>query len=178
MSTTASQPGISTDFALAFRETLLHGLAEEMKITRKVLAAIPDDKSGYRPEPKARTAADLAWHLASEDVILLEQIVEGSFHFPDTRYDGERPKTHVEMAAWYEKKFAAALDKVRAMSPQKLTAPIDFLGMFQWPAFLYLVLANNHSIHHRGQLSTYLRPMGAKVPSIYGPSADEGMPGM
>ncbi|HEY2115189.1 MAG TPA: DinB family protein, partial [Candidatus Angelobacter sp.] len=50
--------------------------------------------------------------------------------------------------------------------------PIDFRGMFQMPAVSFLTLSQNHSIHHRGQLSTYLRPMGAKVPSIYGESYD------
>lgn len=173
MSTATGQPGVSTDFALAFRETMLQALTQEMKITSKILAAVPDARGDYRPDPKSRTAAEIAWHIASEDVILLEQIVEGAFHFPDTRYDAERPTTHAAVAAWYEKTFAAALDKIRAMSPQKLAAPIDFLGMFQWPAFMYLLLVNNHSIHHRGQLSAYLRPMGAKVPSIYGPSGDD-----
>lgn len=173
MSTAASQPDTQAAFALAFRETMLQALAQEGKITSRVLAAVPDAKSGYRPDPKSRSAAELAWHIASEDVILVEQIVEGKFAFPDTRYEAERPATSAAVAAWYEKRFTAALQKVRAMSPQKLAAPIDFLGMFQWPAFMYLLLANNHSIHHRGQLSAYLRPMGAKVPSIYGPSADD-----
>jgi uncharacterized damage-inducible protein DinB len=173
MSTATSQPAVNADFALGFRETMLQALAQEMQTTSRVLAAVPDDKSSYRPDPKARTAADLAWHIASEDVILLDQIVERKFHFPDPRYDAERPQTSAALAAWYQKKFAAGLDKIRALSPQQLTQPIDFLGMFQWPAFMYLLLANDHSIHHRGQLSTYLRPMGAKVPSIYGPSADD-----
>ena len=63
------------------------------------------------------------------------------------------------------------------MTPQQLATPVNFLGLFNFPAYVYLGLVNNHSIHHRGQLSTYLRPMGSKVPSIYGGSADEPMTG-
>jgi uncharacterized damage-inducible protein DinB len=59
------------------------------------------------------------------------------------------------------------------MSPAQLTAPIDFLGVLNLPAVFYLGFLSNHSIHHRGQLATYLRPMGAKCPSIYGRSYDE-----
>ena len=54
----------------------------------------------------------------------------------------------------------------------QLLQPIDFRGMFKMPALGYVQIAINHSIHHRGQLSMYLRPMGAKVPSIYGESYD------
>ena len=56
---------------------------------------------------------------------------------------------------------------------EQLLTPIEFFGVFNLPAALYLGFLNNHSIHHRGELTTYLRPMGSKVPSIYGGSYDE-----
>jgi len=62
---------------------------------------------------------------------------------------------------------------IRAMPGEKLAKPVTFFGMFNFPVAAYLGFMNNHSIHHRGQLATYLRPMGAKVPSIYGGSYDE-----
>jgi uncharacterized damage-inducible protein DinB len=61
---------------------------------------------------------------------------------------------------------------VLAMDPQKLTQIIDFYGM-KMPAIQYVLFALVHMVHHRGQLATYLRPMGAKCPSIYGGSYDE-----
>jgi len=64
---------------------------------------------------------------------------------------------------------------VKAMPAEKLAQTIPAFGMFNLPAAVYLGFVNNHSIHHRGQLATYLRPMGAKVPSIYGGSFDEPM---
>ena len=54
----------------------------------------------------------------------------------------------------------------------KLTNVIDLLGMIQAPGINFLAMSIKHSVHHRGQLSTYLRPMGGKIPGIYGPSGD------
>ena len=55
---------------------------------------------------------------------------------------------------------------------EQLTKILDFRGMFQWPAVSFIQLTLTHTIHHRGQLSMYLRPMGATVPAIYGESYD------
>jgi uncharacterized damage-inducible protein DinB len=63
--------------------------------------------------------------------------------------------------------------RVAALSAEQLLTPVNFMGAFNFPAAFYLAFLNNHSIHHRGELATYLRPMGSKVPSIYGGSYDE-----
>lgn len=170
---TAPSPAITPEFAAGYRALVLEGLKNEVETTKRVLAAVPDAKRDYRPDPKARTAWELAWHIASEDVLVLEQIADGKFVFPDTRYDKQKPNTVAELVAWYDKNITRALDRVRSMSPTQLTTPINFMGLFNFPAVAYLGFMNNHSIHHRGQLATYLRPMGSKVPSIYGGSADE-----
>ena len=78
-----------------------------------------------------------------------------------------------ELVSWYEQNYNRAANRVRALSPQQPLTPVDFAGLFKFPAVFYLAFLNNHSIHHRGALATYLRPMGAKVPSIYGGSYDE-----
>ena len=65
------------------------------------------------------------------------------------------------------------MDKLRTMDPGALAEPMSFFGLFNYPAAAYLSFLQNHSIHHRGQLAVYLRPMGGKVPAIYGGSADE-----
>ncbi len=170
---TAPRPSLTPEFAAVYREIMCEGLLNEFETTKKVLAAIPDAKRDYRPDPKARTAWDLAWHIACEDVQFLEQIAEGKFTFPDPRYEKERPNTVADLVTWYDKKFKRAVERLRGVPPAQLATPINFLGMFNFPAVLYLGFMNNHSIHHRGQLATYLRPMGSKVPSIYGGSADE-----
>ena len=63
--------------------------------------------------------------------------------------------------------------RVNAMTAEELLKPVDFFGMFNFPAAMYLNFLFGHSVHHRGELAVYLRPMGSKCPSIYGPSADE-----
>jgi uncharacterized damage-inducible protein DinB len=150
---------------------MLQGLGNEMQITKKVIAAVPDAKREYRPDPKARTAWELAWHLASTDVQMLDEIADRKFTM-EPRFKDE-PKNVADLVSWYEKNFSSAMERVRAMTPEQLETPVDFLGAFNFPAVFYLGFVNNHSIHHRGQLAVYLRPMGSKVPSIYGGSADE-----
>ncbi len=165
------QPSPSPEFAKGYRDLMLQGLLQEMQTTKKVIGAIPEGKRDYRPDPKARTAFDLAWHIVTVDVQFLEEISEGKFSM-EPRYK-EAPKTVAEMVAWYDKNFTRAVEKARAMTPEQLVKTVNFMGTFNFPAFMYLGFVNNHSIHHRGELATYLRPMGSKVPSIYGPSADE-----
>lgn len=147
------------------------GLEREYATTRKVLAAVPEGKKDYRPDENARTAFALASHIASSDVWFLNGIVKGEFvPEPDKSFGSV-----AEIVAYYEREFPAALAKVKAMPADKLAGTIPFFGMFNLPAAAYLGFVNNHCIHHRGQLATYLRPMGAKVPNIYGGSYDEPM---
>jgi uncharacterized damage-inducible protein DinB len=168
---TAPQPALSPEFAAGMRESMLQGLARELETTKKVLAAIPDAERDYRPDPKARTAWELAWHLASCDVQMTDEVADHKFQM-EPRFK-EEPKNVAELIDWYDNNFRRAMNRVQAMTPEQLCTPVDFMGAFNMPAVFYLSFVNNHSIHHRGQLAVYLRPMGSKVPSIYGGSADE-----
>jgi uncharacterized damage-inducible protein DinB len=171
-----SEQGPTPEFAIAYRDMVLMGLTNELQATRKVLAAIPDSKREYKPDPNARTAGELAWHLASSDVQMLDEIADGKFVM-DARFKDE-PKNSAELASWYENNFPRAIERVRAMSAEQLLTPVDFYGAFNLPVVFYLAFVNNHSIHHRGQLATYLRPMGSKCPAIYGGSYDEPWQGV
>jgi len=81
-------------------------------------------------------------------------------------------RTIAELVSWYKAQMPNRLERVLAMDGARLAAIVDFFGM-KMPNAQYLVFQAVHNAHHRGQLSTYLRPMGGKVPSIYGGSADE-----
>ena len=81
-------------------------------------------------------------------------------------------KTPAELAKWYEEHFAKAVSKIEACKHDDLLKEVNF-AIFTLPAISYIGLMISHSVHHRGQLSTYLRPMGSKIPRIYGGSADE-----
>ena len=168
----AEDCAVTPEFAAAYRDMMLAGLANEVQTTKKVLSAIPDGKKDYRPDPSGRTAWELGWHLANTDVQFLDGIADGKFTMesPDEEH---KPKTVAELVAWYDANMTRATDRVRALQTEQLVAPIDFYGVFNLPGALYLGFLNNHSIHHRGQLAVYLRPMGAKCPSIYGGSYDE-----
>ncbi|HUL33244.1 MAG TPA: DinB family protein [Candidatus Eisenbacteria bacterium] len=168
---TAPQPGMSAEFAAGLREVMLQGLAREMETTKKVLAAIPESQRNYRPDPRARTAWELAWHLAVCDVQMTDEVADLKFEM-EPRFK-EEPTSIADLVNWYDAQFRRAIGRVQAMSPEQLTTPVDFYGVFNLPVVFYLTFVNNHSIHHRGYLAAYLRAMGAKVPAIYGGSADE-----
>ena len=162
--------GLSPEFVLGYRAMMLDGIAREAEITKKVIGAIPDAKSDYRPDPNARTAKELAWHLANSDIQFLDGIADLKFNMETPEH---KPQTSAEVAAWYDSNMQRGLAAIGDMSAEQLLTPVEFFGVFNLPAALYLGFLNNHSIHHRGELTTYLRPMGSKVPSIYGGSYDE-----
>jgi uncharacterized damage-inducible protein DinB len=83
------------------------------------------------------------------------------------------PSTRIpDVVAWYNAHLPAQIDKAKSLSGEALSRLVDFHGKAKIPAYAILQQMLKHSIHHRGQLSAYLRPMGGKVPSIYGPSGD------
>jgi len=151
---------------------LMPGVEAEHPVTKKVLAAMPEAQAALKPHEKSMNALDLAWHIAASEVWFLNSIADGKIGAEDSN----RPPTldsFAKILDWYSAEFAAGVAKVKAMSGEQLAQPIDFFGILNLPAVAYLNLLNNHSVHHRGQFSVYLRLAGAKVPSIYGGSADE-----
>jgi uncharacterized damage-inducible protein DinB len=147
-------------------------IEREAATTRKVIAAVPNGNRDYKPDPKSRSAWDIAVHIALSDIWFADSILKGEF-----AWTGE-PATPAEMsdpagvAKWHERELAARLAKLRAMTGEQLLKNVDFFGT-PGPAVTWIVAMNNHHIHHRGQLASYLRAAGSKVPAIYGMSADE-----
>jgi uncharacterized damage-inducible protein DinB len=166
----SAQQGLTPEFAAGYCFMMLDGIAREAEVTRKVIAAVPDAASSYKPDPCARSAKELAWHIANSDIQFLDGIADLKFNMENPEH---KPETSAEVAAWYDQNMKRGMARIAAMTPEQLLTPINFFGVFNLPAVLYLGFLNNHSIHHRGELATYLRPMGSKVPSIYGGSYDE-----
>jgi uncharacterized damage-inducible protein DinB len=166
------QPMQAEQATFLLNAVFLPALKNEQRVTRKIIEAVPTDRGDYRPDPVSKTAVELAWHIAASENRFLEGIAAGEFDFSGPgRPDSVR--TSADVATWYARSCDASLQKLTQMSGEQLVKTIDFRGILQFPAVVYLQLALNHSIHHRGQLSVYLRPMGAKVPSIYGESYDD-----
>lgn len=143
----------------------------EHATTKRVIEAIPLDKGDYRPDAVSKTALQLAWHIVTAEQRFLSGVCAGAFDLTPIQQP-ETVRNSGDIAAWFDESFAANLEQMQKLSGEQLVRTIDFRGMLQLPAVSYIPLALRHTIHHRGQLSTYLRPMGAKVPSIYGESYD------
>jgi uncharacterized damage-inducible protein DinB len=150
---------------------LLPAVKSEHRTTRAVIEAIPTDKGDYRPDPAAKTAMELAWHIVVADQRFLEGVVTGQFNF-NPIHQPETVKTSAGIATWYDESLAQNLERLETMTGEQLVKALDFRGVFEMPAVAFLEVAMRHAVHHRGQLSTYLRPMGGKVPAIYGESYD------
>jgi len=151
---------------------LVADFENEMQTTLRIIGAVPNDRLDYRPDSKSKTALGLVRHITLEDEWLLNCIANGEFTPPPDDSDACGIMNPADAGARYKEKVPAALNRVRALPGDKLTKVIDLFGMIQMPGINFLAMAAKHSVHHRGQLSTYLRPMGGKVPGIYGPSAD------
>ena len=165
------QPLQADQAAFLLNAAFLPGLKNEHRITRSVIEAIPLDHGDYRPDEVSKTALELAWHIVATEMRFLEAVAAGAFDFsPKNRPDNV--KTSADLSTWYAENFESRLEKLTTLSNDQLLKTVDFRGMFQLPAVMYLNFLMHHSIHHRGQLSMYLRPVGAKVPAIYGESYD------
>ena len=139
----------------------------EAKTTLKVLQRIPEG-STYRPDPKSRTAHEIAWQIVCEEKMIIEALETGKAAWEPPAM----PATMKEVVDAYEKQSAGITQRWKALPAARWDGTLDFFGS-QRPAspmawsFLFDI------VHHRGQITTYLRPMGSKVPQIYGPSGDE-----
>ncbi len=148
--------------------------AEGPKFVR-VMKAIPPEQAAYKPHERCSSAGDIAWLLASELRDACEIAEKGQVNFV------MNPAPPVpQCVEAYERNLKDLEARVAKMNDTAWDRPANFLvdgkSVWQAPAGEMLFGFLFDAIHHRGQLSSYLRPMGAKVPSIYGPSADD--PGM
>lgn len=156
---------------LFVHNALLGMLKNESRTTGSVMAAVPHGNLDYRPDPCAKTASELLRHIASADNLFLKSVVDGVF-VPGSVKVPEDVRTPGEIVEWYGSEYAKNFEAVTRMPGEELIRAMDFRGLFTRPAFTFLQTGLLHTVHHRGQLSTYLRAMGGKVPAIYGESYD------
>jgi uncharacterized damage-inducible protein DinB len=158
---------MTAETAQQLRDYILPQLQQEFATTRKVLAAVPPDRCDYKPSDKCMSGLELAAHIALAEAFFLRGVINGAFEWKQLEL-----KTPAEVLAYYDETVPPLMAQLANLSDEKLAQDIAFATWNQ-PAVTYLSFDLLHGVHHRGQLSSYLRPMGAKVPSIYGPSADE-----
>lgn len=155
------------------KELFLSFWDKEAPATRKVISRIPQERSDYKPDPKSRNAREIAWLIVHESIVLGEGLAKGVLEWSES----PAPATVKEILDAYDAHHDELTRQMRALPAERWAAKIPFMFGSQevmketgyknaW-GFLFDI------IHHRGQLATYLRPMGSTVPQIYGPSADE-----
>jgi uncharacterized damage-inducible protein DinB len=147
----------------------------EAEATKRVLSAVPDKNTDWRPHPKSRSAIELTAFVAAHAPVLMAFMEKGEVRAAPM----DPPKSIKEAAGVFtamlpqvSKALKAVDEKAWDTRPATLYAP-DGSVMQSAPLGGMIWFTLFDLIHHRGQLSTYLRPMGGKVPSIYGPSADD-----
>lgn len=163
---------------MAVKDALLAEYDHEMGTTRKLLARVPEDKLAWKPHEKSMTLGGLATHLANlpnwGGAILNEacfDLADAPQHLPEERSRDAILKMFDEST----RRTRGWMDKTDAEYQGMWVLKRDGQEVFSLPraaAFKSFVI--NHMIHHRGQLSVYLRLNDVPVPAIYGPTADEG----
>jgi uncharacterized damage-inducible protein DinB len=162
---------MTSDQASFLRDFLLNRVEEAHIVTLRVLRSIPDYQCDYRPNPNSRSARELAWHIVSTELQLLSGIANGSFSRDDDEIEPP-PESMSGLAEYYEERFGKRLESIRKLNSKKLTNYLSFYGVFRYPAVVYLTFLHDHTVHHRGQLSSYAREMGSKISMLKGRNGD------
>jgi uncharacterized damage-inducible protein DinB len=156
-------------------EFLLPQLRSEQAVTQRILAAVPPSGVDYKPGDKSMTAFEVARHIVVCELWFLDAIITGQFADEAAR-PAQSATTCQAVAEWYATNALERLSQLEQLPTEHLVREVDYIGLRHDPAVAYLNIAIRHTVHHRGQLSTYLRGMGARVPAIYVESADEPYP--
>jgi uncharacterized damage-inducible protein DinB len=141
--------------------------SDEAATTRKVIGRIPEG-SDYKPDPKSRTAKEIAWQIVCEEKMIIDALESGKAEWNPPPL----PATMKEVLDAYETQSDGMSARWERLPAEKWSGAMQFFGNerpaspMAW-SFLFDI------VHHRGQITTYLRPMGSTVPQIYGPSGDE-----
>ncbi|HEX9163692.1 MAG TPA: DinB family protein [Thermoanaerobaculia bacterium] len=160
------------------KEQFLQTYDREHTITMRVLNAFPKDKGDFRPHERLKTARELAWVIALERYLGMrvfhDEFAKG---MPTGSTPPKPPETWDALLAGIEKGSREYRDMISAAPDADLSKQVHFLTapktMGTTPRIDWLWFLLSDEIHHRGQFSLYVRAVGAKLPSIYGPTADE-----
>lgn len=163
---------------MTMSQALLPEFDNEMKLTRKALERVPDDKFDWKPHAKSMSLGRLAGHLAELPAFGTSVILTDGINFDKGEYKPAVVTNRAEVLEIFDKNVAATHEAIAGATDDHLRQPWHLIyqekKLFEAPrAAAFRAMALNHVIHHRGQLTVYLRLNDVAVPSIYGPSADE-----
>ncbi|MEO5858211.1 MAG: DinB family protein [Pyrinomonadaceae bacterium] len=154
-------------------------LEQEAKVAREVLSRVPADKFDWKPHDKSMSFGKLASHVAEMVSWTGPTLDHPELDFAKMDYKPFEPKTTEELLEFFDKNLAEAVQVLNNMTDDRFieswslrNGETVYFSMPKVVAMRSFVI--NHIVHHRGQLSVYLRLNDIPVPSMYGPSADEG----
>jgi uncharacterized damage-inducible protein DinB len=161
---------------MSMTAAFLQEFDREAGTTRRVLERVPTDKLSWKPHPKSMSLGELALHVAASPAVICGWCTED-----ETTFTGEKvpePTSSAEILAAHDQGVSSVRESLTKVGDEGLkamwTAKAGGATLMQMPkSALVRAIVLNHWIHHRGQLSVYLRLLDVPVPSIYGPSADE-----
>jgi len=162
---------------MAIVDALLPEYDHEMTTTRKLLERVPDDKLAWKPHPKSFSLGQLAGHVATIPMWGEMTLTKPEIDLGGTPPPGDVPSKG-ELLSSFDKNSSATRAALTRITDGELMAPWalkrDGHTIFSMPkAVVWRSFVLNHLVHHRGQLSVYLRMLDVPIPSMYGPSADE-----
>jgi len=158
---------------------LIAELENEGKTTRTILERIPPEKFDWKPHDKSMTMSRLATHVAEMHSWTVSTVKDAEIDFAKFDYKPFEPKTTEDLVGLFDKSYNEAIEALKGASDEIWSEPWSLKNgettYFTMPKIAVIrTMVLNHIVHHRGQLSVYLRLNDISVPPIYGPSADEG----
>jgi uncharacterized damage-inducible protein DinB len=164
---------------MAFADIFLPEFDQEMKTTRSLLERVPLEKGTWAPHTRSTTLAGLATHICNLAAFGVRIVNEDGVNFakPNRATAAKAPLTRDELLATFDENAAAARAAIQTLTEDQLTTSWTLQSgdhvIFTLPrAAVLRTMLMSHVIHHRGQLSVYLRLLDVPLPSIYGPTAD------
>lgn len=163
---------------MALNDGLLAEFNREMAITRRMLERIPDDKLAWKPHEKSMSLARLASHIAQTPVWMTKTISTPEFDFASMPYSEDTFDSSSDIVKRFDETVAEAVSHLEKATPESLMEHWKFragdtIYMDDPRIAAARFMCMSHLIHHRGQLSVYLRELDVPLPSVYGPTADE-----
>jgi uncharacterized damage-inducible protein DinB len=159
-------------------EPLAAELEQEARTTRRLLERVPEGSLGWKPHERSMSLGQLAGHVAQLPTLIVPALTEDEFDFAVAGWKPFSPQSTAELVEQFDANVRAAAETLRGAAEEKMGEPWRLKSgdhvLFQMPRVMVVRFVGlNHIVHHRGQLSVYLRLLDVPLPSIYGPSADE-----
>ena len=159
-------------------EPIIAELRHEAATTRRLLERVPQDSLEWQPHEKSMTMGRLAAHIAGLPRLLVAALTLDEYDTNDLRAQSPPADNVARILEAYDKNVAEALESLKTLSEERLLNPWRYRNgeqvLFEMPRLAVIrFVVLNHIVHHRGQLSVYLRLRDVPLPSVYGPTADE-----